>query len=333
MRRRAAQAREGWSMQTELTRRGFIGGVASIGTAAAWGQPGRHVTIVVGLAAGGGTDVIARVLQPKLQDGLAQNVVVENRTGASGMIAAEYLTRAQPDGQTLMLAPSGVIVANAVIRRKMPYSVQDLAPVCLVCTFPMLLLADARAPVKTLPELVAWVKANPARANSSGSGAAFELQTALLSQKTGAPIQFVQYRGTNESVAAVVAGDVLLTFADVGPAIAAIRGGRVRPLAATSSRRSRDFPEVPTMRELGFPELEAEYWMGLFAPARTPPATLMRVEGEMKKVLAQPEVQAGLASRFVEPRWAASAEFGERIQADLARWTQVRAAAGIPQVD
>jgi tripartite-type tricarboxylate transporter receptor subunit TctC len=320
-------------MEFEVTRRSFIAAAAAASATGAWAQSGRHVTIVVGLAAGGGTDAIARVLQPKLQDGLSQGVIVENRTGASGMIAAEYLTRSQPDGQTLMLAPSGVIVANAVIRRKMPYSAQDLAPVCLVCTFPMMLLVDARAPVKTLAEFIAYVKANPARANSSGSGAAFQLQTALFAQKTGSDIQFVQYRGTNESVAAVVGGDVLMTFADVGPAIGAIRGARVRPLAVTSSQRSADFPEVPTMRELGFPELEAEHWMGLFAPARTPAATIARVESEMKKTLASSEVRSGLATHFVDARWASGAEFGERIQADIVRWTQVRTAAGIPLVE
>jgi tripartite-type tricarboxylate transporter receptor subunit TctC len=315
------------------TRRALVAGLAAAAFAPVRAQSTRHLTLVVGLAAGGGTDTVARVLQPKLQEALGQTVIVENRAGASGLIAADYVARATADANLLMLAPSGVIVSSFVIRKKMPFALQDLAPVGLVCTFPMLLVADARLPVRTLAELVAYAKANPGKANSSGSGSAFELQTALFSQRTGAQLQFVQYKSTTESVSAVVAGDVLMTFADAGPALGAIRGGRLRVLAVTSEQRSPDFPDAPTMREAGFPELEAEYWMGLFAPARAPAAGLQRVEAEMKKILALPDVRASLAAKLVEPRWSTGAEFGERIQADIARWSGVRTAASIPQVD
>ena len=318
----------------DQTRRAVLAGLASAALGPAWAQsPGRHLTIVVGLAAGGGTDAVARVLQPKLQDALGQTVIVENRAGASGLIAADYVARAGADANLLMLAPSGVIVSSFVIKRKLSFALQDLAPVALACTFPMLLVADAKLPIKSFGDLVAYIKANPAKANSSGSGSAFELQTALFSQRSGAPVQFVQYKSTTESVAAVMAGDVLMTFADAGPALAGIRGNRLRVLAVTSPQRSADFPDAPTMRELGFPELEAEYWMGLFAPARTPPAALKRVEVEMKKVLELPDVRASLATKLVEPHWSTGAEFGERIQSDIARWSSVRTAAGIVQTD
>lgn len=318
----------------ELKRRAVLAGLASTAIAPAWAQaPGRHLTIVVGLAAGGGTDAVARVLQPKLQDALGQTVIVENRAGAAGLIAADYVARAGADANLLMLAPSGVIVSSFVIRKKMPFALKDLAPVALACTFPMLLVADAKLPVTSLAELVAYVKANPAKGNSSGSGSAFELQTALFSQRAGVPLQFVQYKSTTESVAAVMAGDVLMTFADAGPALAGIRGNRLRVLAVTSPERSPDFPDAPTMRELGYPELEAEYWMGLFAPARAPTAMVKRVETEMKKVLDLPDVRASLAAKLVEPHWSTGAEFGERIQSDIARWSSVRTAAGIAQID
>jgi tripartite-type tricarboxylate transporter receptor subunit TctC len=315
-------------------RRTFLAGLAATALTPAWAQaPNRHLTVVVGLAAGGGTDAVARLLQHPLQEALGQTVIVENKPGASGLIAADYVARAPADANVLMLAPSGVIVSSFVIKRKMPFALQDLTPVGLVCTFPMLLVVDARLPVKTLPDFVAYVKANPGKANSSGSGSAFELQTALFSQRIGAPIQFVQYKGTNESVAAVVAGDVLMTFADAGPAIGAIRGGKLRVLAVTSTQRSPDFPDVPTVREQGLPDLEAEYWMGLFAPARMPAATLHRIEAEMKKVLATAEVRSGFATKLVEPRWSTGPEFGERIRSDIARWTEVRNTAGIQQVE
>jgi tripartite-type tricarboxylate transporter receptor subunit TctC len=243
------------------------------------------------------------------------------------------VAKAPPDGQTLMLVPSGVIVASAVIRKKLPFALGDLAPVCLVCTFPMLLVVDAKLPVKSLADLVAYVKANPSRANSSGSGPAFQLQAALFAQRIGAPIQFVQYKGTNESVTGVVTGDVLMTFADAGPAMGAIRGGRVRVLAVTSPQRVSEFPDAPTMRELGFPELEADYWMGLMAPARTPAPQLLKIEAEVRRIMELPDVKAGLATKSVEPRWSSGADFGERIRKDIARWNEVRTVAGIPQVD
>jgi tripartite-type tricarboxylate transporter receptor subunit TctC len=315
------------------TRRAVVAGLAAAALGPARAQSARHLTLLVGLAAGGGTDTVARVLQPRLQEALGQTVIVENRAGASGLIAADYVARAPADANLLMLAPSGVIVASFVIKKKLSFALQDLAPVGLVCTFPMLLVVDARLPVRTPAELVAYAQAHPDKANSSGSGSAFQLQTALFSQRLGAPLQFVQYKSTTESVAAVVAGDVLTTFADAGPALAAIRGGRLRVLAVTSAQRSPDFPDAPTMRELGLPELEAEYWMGLFAPARTPAAGLQRVEAGMKKVLALADVRASLAAKLVEPRWSSGADFGERIHADIARWSGVRAAADIPQVD
>jgi tripartite-type tricarboxylate transporter receptor subunit TctC len=318
------------------TRRAVLAAFSGLAASAihpAWAQAPRHLSLVVGLAAGGGTDAVARVLQPKLQDALGQSVIVENKAGASGLIAAEYVARAGADANVLMLAPSGVIVSSFVIKRKLSFALNDLAPVGLVCTFPMLLVVDARVPVKTLPELVAWIKANPAKANASGSGSAFELQTALFAQRIGAPVQFVQYKSTTESVSGVVTGDVLMTFADAGPALGAIRGNRLRVLAVTSTQRSPDFPDAPTVREMGFPELEAEYWMGLFASAKAPAAQTRRVEAEMKKILALPEVRAGLATKLVEPNWSSGADFGERIRGDIARWTEVRTAAGIQQVD
>jgi tripartite-type tricarboxylate transporter receptor subunit TctC len=317
----------------DSSRRAFVAGLAASALAPAWAQGSGRYSIVVGLAAGGGTDAVARIIQTRLQEALGQTVIVENRAGASGLIAAEYVARAPADANVLMIAPAGSIVSSFVIKRKMPFALNELQPVSLICTFPMLLVVDARLPVKNLQELVAYIKANPSKANSSGSGSGFELQTALFAQKTGAPIQFVQYKGTNESVSAVVAGDVLMTFADAGPAIGAIKGGKLRVLAATSAQRSADFPDVPTMRELGYPELEADYWMGMFAPARMPAATVARIEAEMRKVLATPEVRQGLATKLVEPRWSSGHDFGERIRGDVARWTQVRNAAGIQQTD
>jgi tripartite-type tricarboxylate transporter receptor subunit TctC len=295
--------------------------------------PIRPVRIVLGLAAGGGTDTIARTIAPLLSARLGQPVIVENRAGASGIISGEFVARSPADGYTLMLAPSGIMVANIVMKRSLPYSLQDFAPISLVCTFPLLLVTDPALPPRTLAEFIQWLKANPGRANAGGSGPAFELLTSLFAQRVGAPLTFIPFKGSNEAVQAILAHDVTMAIVDVGPALGALRGNRLRALAATSPRRLPDFPEVPTVVELGYPDLEAEYWMGLFAPAKTPPDILRRLETEVHAVLRQPEVEQVFASKLVEVRPSTATELGARVSAEVQRWGAVRAAAGIPLVD
>ncbi len=295
--------------------------------------PARPVRIVLGLAAGGGTDTIARTIAPLLSARLGQPVIVENRAGASGVIAGEFVARAPADGHTLMLAPSGIMVANIVMKRSLPYSLQDFAPISLICTFPLLLVTDPALPPRTFAEFISWLKANPGRANAGGSGPAFELLTSLFAQRVGAPLTFIPFKGSNEAVQAILAHDVTMAIVDVGPALGALRGSRLRALAGTSPRRLPDFPEVPTVVELGYPDLEAEYWMGLFAPAKTPPDILRRLEAEVHAVLRQPEVEQVFASKLVEVRPSTAAELGARVGAEVQRWGAVRTAAGIPLVD
>ncbi len=295
--------------------------------------PVRPVRIVLGLAAGGGTDTIARTIAPLLSARLGQPVIVENRAGASGIIAGEHVARSAPDGHTLMLAPSGIMVANIVMKRSLPYSVQDFAPISLICTFPLLLVTDPALPPRTLADFITWLKANPGRANAGGSGPAFELLTALFSQRVGAPLTFIPFKGSNEAVQAILAHDVTMAIVDVGPALGALRGQRLRALAATSPRRLPEFPDVPTVIESGYPDLEAEYWMGLFAPARTPPEILRRLEVEVHAVLRQAEVEQAFSAKLVEVRPSTAQELGAKVNAEIQRWGAVRAAAGIPLVD
>jgi tripartite-type tricarboxylate transporter receptor subunit TctC len=299
--------------------------------AATW--PARPIRIVLGMAAGGGTDLIARTLAPHLSARLGQPVLVENRAGASGVIAADLVAHAPADGYTLLFAPSGIMVANIVMKRSLPYSLADFAPVSLVCTFPLLLVTDPGLPAKTFAEFIAWLKANPSRANAGGSGPAFELLTSLFAQKVGAPLTFIPFKGSNESVQAIIARETSMAIVDVGPALGALRGNRLRALATSAPRRLPDFPEVPSVVELGYPDLEAEYWMGLFAPARTPPEVLRRLETEVHAVLREPQVGQVFTAKLVDVRPSTGPELGAKVAAEVVRWNAVRLAAGLPLVE
>ncbi|MBL8383380.1 MAG: tripartite tricarboxylate transporter substrate binding protein [Burkholderiales bacterium] len=306
-------------------------------SALAWAQddparsyPNKPVRIVIGLAAGGGIDVITRAVAQRLGEGLGQPVVVENKPGASGIIAAEFVAKAAPDGYTLMMAPSGPMVFNAVMFQKLPYApVKDFAPVGMVASFPLLAVVGANAPVRSMRELADFARANPAKANYAASTAAFQLATELFNIQAGVRMENISYKGTNESLAAVIAGDVLTTFADSGPASGAIRGGKVRALAVTSPKRMTAFPDVPTMAEAGFAQLDVQLWAGLFAPAATPPSIVRKLEDELGRALRQGDVQQRFATLTVSGGGASGAELGPLIAAEIARWTDVARKAGV----
>jgi tripartite-type tricarboxylate transporter receptor subunit TctC len=304
-------------------------GTASAQDGAA-GYPAKPVRIVIGLAAGGGIDVITRVVAQKMADGMGQPVLVENKPGASGIIAAEFVAKAPADGYTLMMAPSGPMVFNAVMFQKLPYApAKDFAPVGMVASFPLIAVVGANTPVKTMRELVDFARANPAKANYAASTAAFQLTTELFNIQAGIKLENITYKGTNESLAGVISGDVLTTIADSGPASGAIRGGKVRALAVTSSRRMAAFPEVPTMAEAGFPQLDVQLWAGLFAPAGTPPAIVRKLEDELNKALKSQDVLQRFTTLTVNAGGASGSELGPLIAAEIARWSEVARKANI----
>ena len=292
--------------------------------------PNRPVRVVVGLAAGGGIDVIARVLAQRMSENLGQPVLVENRPGASGIIAAEGVAKAAPDGYTLMMAPSGPMVFNAVMYPKLSYSpLRDFAPVGMVASFPLLAVVNAATPVKSLRELADYARANPARANYAASTAAFQLTSELFNILAGVKMENISYKGTNESLSAVIAGDVLTVFADAGPASGAIRGGKVRALAVTAPKRLPAFPDVPTVAEAGFPQLDVQLWSALFAPAGTPAAIVKKLEDEVGRALRAPDVQQRFATLNVSAGGASAAEMAPLMQAEIARWSEVAKKSGI----
>lgn len=306
------------------------GAIAQTQDEAARHFPNKPVRIVVGLAAGGGIDVIARVVAQKMSENLGQPVLVENKPGASGIIAAEFVAKAPADGYTLMIAPSGPMVFNAVMFTKLSYSpTRDFVPLGMVASFPLIAVVNAATPIKTMRELADYARANPAKANYAASTAAFQLTTELFNIHAGTALQNITYKGTNESIASVLSGDVLTTIADSGPASGAIRSGKVRALAVTSPRRMSAFPDVPTMAEAGFPQLDVQLWAGLFAPAGTPPAIGRKLEEELAKALKSPDVLQRFATLTVNAGGATGTELGTQIAAEIARWKEVAQKANI----
>ena len=302
----------------------------SMAPALAQDYPNKPLRIVIGLAAGGGIDVITRVVAQKLSENLGQPVLVENKPGASGIIAAEFVAKAPADGYTLMMGPSGPMVFNAVLFPKLSYApLRDFAPVSMVASFPLIVVVNAATPVKTMRELADFARANPARANYASSTAAFQLATELFNIQAGTRLDHIPYKGTNESLTALIAGDVLTAFADSGPASGAIRGGKVRALAVTAPKRMAAFPELPTMAEAGFPQLDVQLWAGLFAPAGTPPAIVRKLEDEVARALKSADVVQRFNTLTISPGGATGAELACLMAAEIARWSEVAKKANI----
>jgi len=296
--------------------------------AQAW--PVKPVHIVVAQAAGGGTDVLARLVAQKMGESLGQAVIVENKTGAGGVIGTNFVAKAAPDGYTLLMAPTGNMVFAPILYPKLPYApLQSFVPVSMVATFPLVLVVNASKPFLTAQELIAYMKSNPEKANYGGSGPAFQFAMELFKLQTGTKAQFIQYKGTNEVISAMIAGDLLLSLLDTGPMAAQIAAGRLRALAVTSPQRLASLPNVPTMAEIGMPDLEIQYWAGIFAPAGTPPAVVKRLEGEIQRIVRLPDVAERMTSIQVHPAGSSAEEFATLLASELNRWSAVAKAADI----
>jgi tripartite-type tricarboxylate transporter receptor subunit TctC len=303
---------------------------AGLGAAQAQDYPNRPVRIIVGQGAGGGMDTLSRLLGQKISAGLGQPVLVENKAGAGGIIATEFVAKAPPDGYSLLMAPIGNMVFTPLLVPKLRYSpTRDFVPVSLVATFPLVLVVNGKQNIDSAQKLAAFMKANPAKSNYGGSGPAFQFATELFRLKTGTPGEFIQYKSTSETITAILSGDLLMSMVDTGPASAMIADGRLRALAVTSPARLAALPQVPTMAEIGMPEIEFRYWAGIFAPAGTPAAVVHRLEGEINRALKLPDVAAQMAAIQVTPTGSTSEELSKLLAADLARWGGVAQAANI----
>ena len=290
--------------------------------------PTRAVHIIVGFAAGGGNDIIARIFAQKMQEGLGQPVIVENKPGAGAITATEYVAKSAPDGYTLLMSASGLSI-NPAVYAKLPYdAVEDFTAVSELGSYPLIVIVNAASPIKSVAELVAYAKANPDKMNYASSSASFQLVTELFKQKTGAPMQVIPYKSSTEAVMAVVSDQVTMTIADAGPVSSQVKAATVRALAVTSPGRMEDLPDVPTLKEAGV-DVDAVLWSGIFVPKATPPAIVNKLERELMRVARLPDIVARLKLIGIDAVGNTSDEFAKILAADIARWGAVAKAANI----
>ncbi len=316
-----------------MIRRRFLGAAAAsmlAGPAVAQNWPGKPVRLVVGYSAGGGNDLIARIVAAKLQDKLGQPIVVDNKPGAQSIVAAELVAKAAPDGYTLLVAPSGPMTINPAVYAKLPYAPEkDFAPISLLAEFPLLLVVGAAQPIKSVRELIDYGRANPDKANYASSATPFQLAAELFNQRTGSKFQHIPYRGSGDAAQAVASGQVLMTIADTGPISGLLSAGRLRALAITTDKRDAAFPDVPTLAEAGVPGMAISLWTGLVAPAGTPPEIVALLNKAVIETLALAEVRTALEKIAVAPRGTTPDQYRVLIARDAARWKTVAANANI----
>jgi tripartite-type tricarboxylate transporter receptor subunit TctC len=302
-----------------------------VGAAAAQDSyPSKPIRIVVGYSAGGGNDIIVRVMQPELSKGLGQPIIVENKPGAQSIIAAELVAKAAADGYTILMGPSGPMTINPATYSKLPYSpTRDFAPISMICQFPLIVVVDPKLPVRSVKELVEYAKANPGKSNYASSAGIFQIATEMFKQRTGTRIEMIPYKGSGESIQAVAAGQVMMTIVDPAPATGPLKSGTVRGLAVTSPKRHPSWPELPTMGEAGIRDMEVPVWTAFFAPAKTPPAIVARLQKEVARVVHTAEVRERFAQMGLDPVGSSSEELGKVVARDIEKWTAVAKAANI----
>jgi tripartite-type tricarboxylate transporter receptor subunit TctC len=292
--------------------------------------PTKPIRIIVGYTTGGGNDLIARLLAPKLSESVGQPVIIENRPGAQSIIAAELVAKAPPDGYTLLMGPTGPMAMNPATYSKLPYSpTRDFAPVSMIGQFPLFLCVSASLPVRSVKELVEYAKARPNDVNYASSAAAFQLATELFKQRTGTNFANIPYTGSGDSAAAVVSGQVTMTIADPPPITGHLKGGSLRALAVTAPQRHPAYPDVPTMAEAGVPDVDVSLWMGLFVPVGTPAPIVKRLNEEVARAVRLPDVRERLIALGVDPVGGTPEELARVLARDLEKWTAVAKAANI----
>ena len=296
------------------------------------GYPDRPIRVIVPFGAGTSTDILTRLISPRMSQSLGQPVVVENRPGAGVVTGSDAVAKAPPDGYTFCMGSIASHSINVALMPKLPYDVsRDFVPISLVTNAPNLLVVGPQVPARTLPEFLAWSRQQIGGASyaSAGNGTSSHLAGELLRLRTGAPLVHVPYRSGAQAVTDVVAGHVPMLVYQVAAVLPFVRDGRLRALAAASTRRLEWAPEVPTALEQGVPDFDVSAWHGLFAPAGLPAPVLERVFGALTEALTDPEVRPKLAEQGLEPVGMAPAEFRRFLQADIAKWRGVVRAANI----
>ena len=293
--------------------------------------PNRPLRFIVGFAAGGSTDIIARVVAQKLTEALQQSVVVDNRAGANGNIAAEATAKALGDGYTMLMAANGLTI-NASLYKNLPYNpLTDFAPITQVAVIPNVLVVHPSLPVNSVRELVALARARPGQLThgSSGTGSPGHMAGELFKMMTGVKFVHVPYKSSAQALIDVLAGNIQIAFPTSFVAMPQIKTGKLRALGVTGIKRSPSLPELRTLDEAGVRGYEVVGFYGIVAPAGTPPEIVARLNREITKILRMPDVEARLLRDGAEPVASTAAEFRTYIEADVRKWAKVIAAAGL----
>ena len=293
--------------------------------ASAQAYPSRPVRVIIPLGTGGTTDVPGRIVAQRLSEALGQQFVVENKTGAGGTIGADFVAKSKPDGYTLLLtATPHVITAN--LYKNLPYNaLTDFAPVIRVASGPYVLTVHPSLGVNSVRELIALAKAQPGKIDyaSSGNGSAQHLVGAMFAHMAGIQLTHVPYKGSSQAQQDLVAGIVKVSFVGTPIVIPHVKSGRLKALAVTTAQRSPQMPDVPTIAEAGVPGYEALVWVGLLAPAGTPPDIIAKLNGEIAKLLGAPDVRQLFALSGVEPTPTTPEEFGAYLKSEFDKWGKV----------
>jgi len=309
----------------------FIASVTSPITLCAQNYPSKPIRLIVPFPAGGGVDVIARIIGPKLSESLGHQVIVDNRAGGGTIIGTEALAKSPPDGYTMMIANSA-FGANPALHAKLPYdTVRDFAPVSLVVMFPCILAVHPSFPARNVGELIGLAKATPGKLSyaSAGTGSYIHLAMELFKSVAGVSIVHVPYKGANLALNDLLGGQIPMMFVTGQLGIPYIKAGRLRALAVTSAKPMPLLPDVPTVAQSGYPGFELDDWEGIIVPAGTPTPIVARLNAEINQIVSSAEVRARMSGLGATPAGSTPGQLGERIKTELAKWATVVKEAGI----
>ena len=306
--------------------------LAALGVANAQTYPNKPIRIIIAQAPGSATDVISRVVGNRLSEALGQPIVVEARPGAGGAVGTEAAAKSTPDGYTLFMANNSTHGSNPALYPKLPYdAVKDFAPISFVASVPYVLVVEPSLPASSVQELIAFARSRPGKMNyaSAGNGSTHQFCAELLKSTAGIDMVHIPYKGSPPGIAALLAGEVSLMFANLTDIGSQIRSGRVKPLAVTTLKRAELLPNVPTMVEAGVQDFEITSWFGLLAPAATPAPVVARLNAEMVKVLAREDVKSTLGAQGLNVSSSSPEQFAAHIKSEIARFSRIAKTAGI----
>jgi tripartite-type tricarboxylate transporter receptor subunit TctC len=304
----------------------FLALFAALATSPGYAQgdyPSKVIRMIVGFAAGGGNDIFARLIAQRLTERTGWTVIIENKPGAGGRLAADFAAKEAPDGYTILVGASGAMAIGPIIYKTGYDTLKSFEPVTMIADFPLILVVNPDHPAKTVKELVEWTKANPDKANYSTSSPAFTLPTELFKLRTGAKGVGIPYKSSGEMLLGVVSGNATMAIIDPPPTTAQVQAGKLRALAVTGAKRTRELPDVPTMAEAGVSDVVVGLWSGFFVPAGTPKPIIDKLAKELSGVILNSAARDQLIGMAVNPGGNTPDEFRRLIADEIKMWQSV----------